>query len=199
MNKQYIIYKYTSPSNKIYIGQTKQNLKKRARNGQGYKHCSYFYNAIQKYNWQNFKCEILKENLTLEEANFWEQYFINFYHSNLKNFGYNITNGGNNHVMSEQAKKKISLNMKENNPMKDPNIAQKVAQKRKGQKLSQQAKQNISNGHKKKVLCIQTNIIYESREAAAIAIGRSPSGIGRAINGEQKTCGSFHWRYLDEN
>ena len=76
----FIVYKYTSPSGKIYIGQTNQGLKKRYYNGQGYKHCSYFYNAICKYGIDNFYKEILKENLSLEEANYWETYYINFFH-----------------------------------------------------------------------------------------------------------------------
>ena len=63
---------------KIYIGQTNQGLKKRYYNGQGYKHCSYFYNAICKYGIDNFHKEILKENLSLDEANYWEVYYINF-------------------------------------------------------------------------------------------------------------------------
>ena len=100
----FIVYKYTSPSGKIYIGQTNQGLKKRYYNGQGYKHCSYFYNAICKYGIDNFYKEILKENLSLEEANYWEAYYINFFNSTDKKKGYNISSGGNNRTMSQEAK-----------------------------------------------------------------------------------------------
>ena len=192
----FIVYKYTSPSGKIYIGQTNQGLKKRYYNGQGYKHCSYFYNAICKYGIDNFYKEILKENLSLEEANYWEVYYINFFNSTDKKKGYNISSGGNNRTMSQEAKEKLSKKMKENNPMKNKDIAKKVSEKLRGRLLSEQIKKNISEGHKKKILCIETNIVYNSREEAAKAVGVSPSGVGRAANGEQKTSAGYHWRYL---
>lgn len=56
------VYCYTSPSGKKYIGQTKTSLKTRAeKNQRGYKGCPAFYNAIQKYGWENFTVEILQE------------------------------------------------------------------------------------------------------------------------------------------
>ena len=89
--------------------------------------------------------------------------------------------------------------MKENNPMKNPEISQKVSKKLKGRSLSEETIKNISNGHKKMVQCIETGEIFESRNAAAEAVGVSPSGIGRAINGEQKTSAGYHWRYINED
>ena len=192
----YIIYKYTSPSGKVYIGQTSQKIYKRSRGGAGYIHCKYFYAAIEKYGWENFTREILKENLTLNEANYWEQYYIQFYCSNDRTKGYNITSGGNNHTLSEEGREKLSEKMTKNNPMKIPEIAEKVAQKRRDVKLSQQACNNISNGHKKQIECIETGEIFESRQAAAKAYNVSPSGIGRAAIGEQKTSAGKHWRYI---
>lgn len=56
------IYCYTSPSGKKYIGKTKTSLKTRTEhNARGYKGCPAFYNAIQKYGWDNFEVEILEE------------------------------------------------------------------------------------------------------------------------------------------
>ena len=199
MNKKYKVYIYISPSNKVYIGQTcKDTLDKRAGyDGQGYKHSTYFYAAIKKYGIKNFKREILKDNLSLEEANYWEKYYIKQYDATNREKGYNISKGGDAHGMSKEGRKKLSQNMQNNNPMKNPEIAKKVAEKTKGQKLSDEAKKNISEGHKKKVLCIETGIIYNSRNEAAEAIGVAGSGIGRAINGEQKTSGGYHWRYIN--
>ena len=95
-----IIYKYTSPSGKSYIGQTVNSLERRARsNGIGYKPCPIFYKAIQKYGFQNFSCEVLKniEKDRLEELgkelDFWEQYYIKLYNSLSPN-GYNVRAGG---------------------------------------------------------------------------------------------------------
>lgn len=79
---------------KIYIGITKQNPLLRWKNGHGYKHCNYFYNAILKYGWLNVHHEILRDNLTVEEANNLEKYYIKYYKSNDKRYGYNILEGG---------------------------------------------------------------------------------------------------------
>lgn len=167
--------------------------------GKGYKHSTHFYAAIQKYGFENFQIEILKNNLTLEEANYWETYYIKLYDSTNREKGYNISLGGDNHIISEEQREKISKRMKENNPMKNPKISQKVSEKLKGRSFSEETIKNMSNGHKKMVQCIETGEIFESRNAAAEAVGVSPSGIGRAINGEQKTSGGYHWRYINGN
>lgn len=90
----YYIYKHTTPNGKVYIGITKQNPNRRWRNGHGYKDSILFFNAIIKYGWINITHEILKEGLTFEEANKLEKYYISLYKSNDREFGYNITAGG---------------------------------------------------------------------------------------------------------
>lgn len=67
-NNKWCVYKHTSPSGGIYIGITKQNPIVRWNNGFGYKRNPHFYNAIQKYGWNNFQHEIIFSNLTQEEA-----------------------------------------------------------------------------------------------------------------------------------
>lgn len=84
------IYCYTSPSGKKYIGKTKTTLKERAKNNaKGYKGCRAFYNAIQKYGWENFEVEILEEVL-LENLDDAEVEYILKYDSSNKEKGYNI-------------------------------------------------------------------------------------------------------------
>lgn len=87
-----IIYKYTSPSGKSYIGQTIYNKKIReGKEGKDYKECPLFYAAIKKYGINNFSYEILEEcdNSLLDER---ERYYIKKYNSFLE--GYNLTEGG---------------------------------------------------------------------------------------------------------
>lgn len=94
MNK-YCLYKHTNSINgKVYIGITKQKPNRRWHNGLGYKHNKYFYRAIQKYGWGNFKHEILYENLSFEQANQKEMQLIVEYDSTNRNNGYNIHCGG---------------------------------------------------------------------------------------------------------
>ena len=54
---------HVSPSKKYYIGITSQAVNKRWKNGKGYKSSPYFYNAIQKYGWNNFEHNILFTDL----------------------------------------------------------------------------------------------------------------------------------------
>lgn len=57
----YSIYVHINKLNhKMYFGITKQNPKRRFRDGEGYKSCTKFYKAIQKYGWDNFEHIIIK-------------------------------------------------------------------------------------------------------------------------------------------
>lgn len=90
----YCIYKHTSPNGKVYIGQTNDIKRRWGRNGKEYENSPCFYNAILKYNWENFQHEIIEDNLTKEEANKKEKYYINKYHAKDPNYGYNLADGG---------------------------------------------------------------------------------------------------------
>ena len=129
MEKLYKIYRYTSPSGKIYIGTTHQNLERRARNGENYRECRLFYEAIQKYGWKNFIVDILDTSINQDEAFLLEQFYISKYKSNDSRYGYNLASGGRKgckqhqstikinsekhrgkkHPMSDSTKQKISL------------------------------------------------------------------------------------------
>ena len=73
---------------------TKQDVEIRWQNGNGYIYNSYFYNAIKKYGWENISHEIIASNLTEEEACNFEKLLIKKLKSNIRNFGYNLTTGG---------------------------------------------------------------------------------------------------------
>lgn len=92
----YLIYCHTSPSGKKYIGQTK-NYNRRCVEHQYRKNkgCPAFFNAVQKYGWDSFTHMILRDNLTIEEANELEEYFIKEYNTLAPN-GYNLQSGGKN-------------------------------------------------------------------------------------------------------
>lgn len=104
----YIVYKHTSPSGKVYIGITSKDPKQRWANGLGYSTQSYFFRAIVKYGWINFKHEILLEGLTEEEAKRKEIELIAQYKSTDIHFGYNIDFGGDSHIVSKETRTKIS-------------------------------------------------------------------------------------------
>ena len=97
MKENYKIYMHKNKVNgKVYIGQTKQNPSRRWRdNGSGYIESPLFWNAIQKYGWENFEHIILEDCIeTQKDANAKEKYYISLYRSNDRNYGYNILDGG---------------------------------------------------------------------------------------------------------
>jgi hypothetical protein len=89
---------------KIYVGRTKRNPEDRyGTNGVCYlrrdKHSGMylqplFANAINKYGWDNFEHEVVASNLTEEESINFEKLLICRLRSNEKEFGYNMTEGG---------------------------------------------------------------------------------------------------------
>lgn len=93
-NGTYCVYQHISPSGKSYIGITsfQDNPNRRWNNGKGYAGQRKFYNAIKKYGWDNLKHVILKRDLSLESAWYWEMYYIKEF--NCINNGYNCTEGG---------------------------------------------------------------------------------------------------------
>ena len=114
----YSVYKHTLPreisgkdNDMIYIGITMQDVSKRWQNGKGYKNNPYFNNVIQKYGWQSFLHEVLYTNLTKEEAEQKEIELISCYKSNHRDYGYNISNGGEcSGKHSEETKQKMKVN-----------------------------------------------------------------------------------------
>lgn len=94
MDKKWCVYLHTSPSGKYYVGITSQKPEDRWRDGKGYKGSPYFNHAIKKYGWDNFKHEIIVNNLSEEEAKNFEKLFIKQLKSNDEKYGYNLTAGG---------------------------------------------------------------------------------------------------------
>ena len=113
------VYKHTSPNGWVYIGITSEpDENTRWKYGCGYKHNPHFFNAVQKYGWENFKHEIMDDCLTCKEAQELEISLISKY----KRLGisYNITDGGEGHngvPLSNEHKEKISQTLKENHPI----------------------------------------------------------------------------------
>lgn len=91
---------------KYYVGVTSRQCKERwGSTGNGYTKSdqSYFYNAIQKYGWDNMQHEVLISELSMEEVSYLEIYFIkelNTYKdvkwNNDGSHGYNAAPGGFN-------------------------------------------------------------------------------------------------------
>lgn len=212
--KCYTVYMHICPNNKKYIGITGQKPEKRWRNGFNYRNSILFNRAIKKYGWNNIKHEILFNNLTKKEAEQKEIELIAFYKSNQREYGYNVESGGNcTGMLSNKQKEKISKSLKEyykNNPEARKNISEK-AKKRisptKGKHLSEETKNKISishlksekkNKYKKSIICIETNIKYNSIKEAGRILQIDSRSIQKVCKGERQTAGKLHWKFAKE-
>lgn len=115
-----LIYKVTSPSGKIYIGQTIQRLSSRkwfhysvARNKKSKGYCSRFSRAIRKYG-NDLIWEVLIDNVPSDHLDRLERETIKKYNSYYG--GYNCTEGGygrSGNPLPEESRKKLSNKYKD--------------------------------------------------------------------------------------
>lgn len=230
----YFIYMHTSPSGKKYIGQTCQKLNRRWRNGIGYKNNPYFWRAIQKYGWDNFKHEIIFQCESLEETNRMEEWLISVHSSNDPRYGYNISAGADGKgIVAESTKELLRQNHKgffqgEANPnygrKHTPEECKKISEANKryyiehghgvrfGIKASDELRMRLSEVRKnsaivqehmkrinktkaKKVLCVETNVLYESTHEVSRLTGFGQGNIAKACRENGKAYG-MNWRYV---
>lgn len=179
-----IIYKVTNIiNNKIYIGQTIHELEIRKRqheNAFKYGAKNAFAKAINKYGKENFRWEIIDKANSIDELNKKEEYYIKFYHSLTTENGYNIKYGGNNNIMPDVVKKKIS-------------IAQL------GEKNHMYGKTGALNSTSKKVINITTNMIFDSASEAAKYDNTNVSHVCAVCRGERGSTKNNIYRYLDND
>ena len=109
------IYKTTNLINhKIYVGQHKHPTFDPDYIGSG----KAIKNAIAKYGFNNFSCEILEECESAEALDCREIYWIEQLHSRCPGVGYNITTGGNGthgYTFTDEVKQCIRENTRYNN------------------------------------------------------------------------------------
>ena len=150
------IYKITSPSGKIYIGQS-QNIEKRFKRYLKL-HCKQqykLYNSLKKYGFENHKFEILEE-CSIAELNNRERYYQEFYDVVSKN-GLNLSLTSTNlkiKVYTQEIIDKIS-NSQKGKPR--PFYSEEALNNSKATRF-----QKGSTINNKKVIDIKTGEIYES-------------------------------------
>ena len=186
LNNTYCIYIHECPNNKVYIGQTiyGNNPNKRWEGGIGYKG-QRFYNAIKYYGWDNIKHNILLNNLSEDEANFYEILLIYIFDSTNRKYGYNVSYGGSK--ISEETKEKLSQQkIGKNNPM--------------------YGKTGNLHHNSKRIICLNNNKIFDSiAEATNFYNISTNANLIECCQGKRNFCGKDEhgekliWRYLDSN
>ena len=101
-----IIYKISSPSGKVYVGQTIRSFQKRMqehkRESSG---CTLIKRAINKYG-DEMKYEIIEEDVPQEHLDEREMFWISHFNSLAPN-GYNCNTGGQFNVVTQEIKDKV--------------------------------------------------------------------------------------------
>lgn len=226
INDTYCVYIHTTPSNKAYVGITCQKPDHRWNGGRGYKQHRYFNQAIKKYGWDNIKHTIFVDGLTKQEACHVEQLLIALFNTTNRQYGYNISYGGETGTrgikLSETTRNKIAkANMGRS---KTPYEIEKIRNahlgktlsddtKRKlhncniGKHLSEDTKRKIGESLKGKtysnaspVFCVELNKVFPSSTIAASYVGHNGCGgnILKACKGQVKTAYTYHWKYANE-
>ena len=217
----YKVYVHIFPNNKRYVGITKQEPQRRWQNGNGYKG-QVVYEAIQKYKWHNVEHRILYNNLSKSDAEKYEKELIKEWKTNNRKYGYNIENGGNaNKEISYETRQKLSLANKGHEPWikgkhhsNESNIKNRNSHFgkkawNKGIKFSEETKNKMSTSKKvlyengwlppnaKKVICLQTNQVFDSSYEASRILGLNRSHITSCCTGKRKSTGGYNFKYWE--
>ena len=187
--KTYCVYMHINKiNNKKYIGITCQDVNDRWKNGYGYrKDQSVFFNAINLYGWDNFEHIVVRDNLSLEEANKIEMDLIALYKTNCiryrnPEYGYNMTDGGDGHkgwTPTEENRRNMS------NAQKGKKLSEehktKISLSEKGRVFSEEHKQKIGDAHRGKFVSDETR-----KKISEANRGKPSPNKGKQMSEEQK-------------
>ena len=204
-----IIYKYTSPSGKVYIGQTARPAARKAEHHYDSTHkcCTIFHKAVKKYSWENFNYEVLrsitcdtKEDLTRQLGEL-EQAAIKLYNSLAPN-GYNQAVGGPGplgHKVSDEVRKQMSNSHK--GILHTEEEKRKIALANTGHTLSENTKAKIAKA--RSIPIVQLTLLGEfvqefpSAKIAADTLGLIRANITACCRKKPRviSVGGYKWMY----
>ena len=210
----YTVYKLTDPAGKIYIGCTGQTVKRRWRNGAGYKSNTPVGRAIRTLGWNSIRKDILCEKLTKEGAEKLEKWFVEYYDSRNPEKGYNRYTGGSrigaraSELSVERQREKL-IDMFASNPIycrrnsensrayyrAHPEARVRIAMQVSEYLHSPEGRAFVNSSRKPQpVRCVETGVIYPSQRAAERLTGYC--GIHKACSGINQVCGGYHWENI---
>lgn len=212
-DKKYCIYRHLKPNGEVFyigIGSEKRSKVTHHRN-------KFWNNIINKY---KYEIQILKSDLTWEDAIELEKILISFYGRRDLNLGtlVNMTDGGDgnqNIIFTEETKRKMSESRKGRVCSEETRI--KIGKANKGNKLSEERKKEISefqkgkrlsDNHKlniskgisnnlinnksaKLILDLNTGIYYYSTKDASFAINMNHSTLRAQLAGQNPNKTNF--------
>jgi group I intron endonuclease len=195
------IYKITSPSGKIYIGQS-TNIKKRFKHYKQLYNCKSqikLYRSLIKYSPENHKFEIIEE-CTLEQLNERERYFQDYYNTIGKN-GLNCKltkTKDKSGLLSDETLCKMSKSMIGKNIGKKHNIETrlKMSKSAKGKTFSEEHKLKLSKSISKSVIQYNLDGNFIKEWPSLISVYKELKiDLGYVLSGKTKTAGGYKWEY----
>ena len=212
--------KYVGQSNDIYKRwyQHKNDLNSNKH------HNEHLQSAWNKYGENDFKFYILEycEEKDLDNK---EIYYINFYNTTDREYGYNLKSGGQfNCHLTEEVKSKISESNKkayQNQELRNlrsinaliqwsnSEIKEKIMGSNNGMYgkcHTEESKQKMRDKKVGKrsfrrnttpVLCIELNKEFDDATEAGKELSLDGSAILKVCQGKRKTCGGYHWKFLN--
>ena len=187
----------------------------------------YLQKAWNKYGENSFVFTILEEctEMQLDER---EIYYINYFKTLNRDYGYNLESGGQgaSRTRSKETVNKLKSSVKksyENDPSlkelrkesalkqwSNPSIKSKITGENNGmfgrhhteeakQKIREARLKNIApNRNRNPVICIELNKEFQDAITAANDLAGWSGGILAACRGNRKTCGGYHWKFKSE-
>lgn len=185
---------FTKDTNELfYIGKgsfTKQGDFKRANACTGRN--TYWKNKVNKHN--GFKVEILAVWKTEQEAFAHEEFLI----SVMKEKLVNLTSGGEG--CAGRVQSKAEKDKRANSHRGKKRSPQSLANMSKAQKnniVSLAALQEAREKQKKKILCVETGIVYDSLSEAGHLSGVLFQNISKACKGIRQHAGGYKWEFIN--
>jgi group I intron endonuclease len=223
IKKMGVIYKITSPSGKVYVGQTKHkkinqrmsNHKSSRLNVEG--KCAII-ESIKKYGWDAHVVELVEENIPKKLLDEREIYWIAELKTYAKKYperGLNLTEGGNHRPTWRDDAKRVAKARQRIGP-NAPGWGKKVAEDVKRKIAKGVSKYNKANGvkpsaecHKKAKEAQYVPVVAYDRngdfigeypyiKAAADALGLARKCVNDTVNGIQKHTKGYFFRRREE-
>lgn len=183
-----------------YVGQSSRGLERPRCHGnpasmQENTHKAKWIRKLCKLN-LNYKIEVLGRYSSIEDLNYWECYWMDYYRS----LGASLTNlkaGGSNGKPSKE-------------------VCQKISKAKLGLKFSAQHRLNLSKSHLgkkppvyaqirsrevrgKPILCIETSQVFPSIREAGKRLNINYSGILAVLKGRYSHSGGYTFKYIRED
>ena len=155
----------------------------------------------------NFEHIVIAKGLTEEEAKWLEIELTREWDTTNKEYGYDITKGGDSNPMdNEESRKKVSESKKGKRCAEEHKQKISEAMKgKKGKKHTEETRKRISEANKGenspraiKVYCVELDMVFNTITEASKFVGCDNSNISNVLIGRQKTAGGYHWIYAED-